>query len=58
MPWSALPSACANISLRCRRSGASWQTGAKLDFRGEHYQHTLMTPDVLPPSPTRTARRR
>ena len=30
----------------------SWQTGDKLDFRGEYYQHTLMTPMFSPgPSP-------
>lgn len=26
----------------------SWQTGSKLDFRGDHYQHTLMTPMFTP----------
>ncbi len=28
---------------------ASWQDGSRLDFRGEFYQHTLMTPMFSPP---------
>lgn len=30
----------------------SWATGERLDFRGEYYRHTLMTPTFVPP-PTR-----
>ena len=29
----------------------AWQNGTKLDFRGDHYQHTLMTP-MFSPEPT------
>jgi probable F420-dependent oxidoreductase len=29
----------------------SWRTGERLDFRGEHYQHTLMAP-LFNPGPT------
>lgn len=30
----------------------SWNTGARLDFRGDHYRHTLMTPTFSPgPNP-------
>ena len=27
---------------------SSWHAGAKLEFRGEHYRHTLMTPFFAP----------
>lgn len=27
-----------------------WQNGTKLDFQGEHYQFTLMTPNFTPPA--------
>jgi probable F420-dependent oxidoreductase len=27
---------------------ASWETGERLDFRGEFYRHTLMTPNFVP----------
>ncbi|MGN0102360.1 MAG: TIGR03617 family F420-dependent LLM class oxidoreductase [Dietzia sp.] len=28
---------------------SSWATGERLDFRGEYYRHTLMTPTFVPP---------
>lgn len=28
----------------------TWSTGERLDFRGEHYRHTLMTPTFVPPT--------
>src|SRR4029079_10446959 len=27
---------------------ASWSTGERLNFRGEYYRHTLMTPNFIP----------
>ncbi|AVZ40798.1 MULTISPECIES: TIGR03617 family F420-dependent LLM class oxidoreductase [unclassified Dietzia] len=31
---------------------ATWETGERLDFRGEYYRHTLMTPTFVPgPNP-------
>ena len=36
---------------------ASWQDGDKLDFRGDFYTHTLMTP-FFSPRPTSGVRRR
>ena len=35
----------------------SWTTGERLDFRGEYYRHTLMTPNFSP-GRIRTGRRR
>ena len=35
--------------LALRAIWASWQDGSRLDFRGEFYQHTLMTPMFSPP---------
>ena len=35
---------------------AAWNTGERLDFRGEYYRHTLMTPTFNPgPNPLRAA---
>ena len=49
--------ACANSSMRCRRSGAAWQDGTRLSFEGEFYTHTLMTP-MFTPEPLAAPRRR
>lgn len=35
--------------LAIRAIWAAWQGGTPLDFRGEHYSHTLMTPFFSPP---------
>ena len=35
--------------LALRAIWASWQDSSRLDFRGEFYQHTLMTPMFSPP---------
>ncbi len=48
MPWSAPAERMREYVLALRAIWASWQTGAKLDFRGEFYQHTLMTPMFSP----------
>ncbi len=52
MPWSAPAERMREYLAALQAIWASWQTGAKLDFRGEHYQHTLMTPMFCPePNP-------
>ena len=40
------------------RSGTAWETGEPLQFRGEFYTHTLMTPFFTPPEPTPASARR
>jgi len=51
MPWSA-PAARMREYLAAMQSiWQAWQNGTKLDFRGDHYQHTLMTP-MFSPEPT------
>ena len=49
-PWSAPAARMREFALAIRAIWASWYEGAKLDFRGEHYTHTLMTP-VFNPGP-------
>ena len=44
MPWSAPAARMREFVLALRAIWASWQTGADLDFRGDFYRHTLMTP--------------
>ena len=52
MPWSKPAARMREIVLALRAIFASWQTGAKLEFRGEHYRHSLMTPAFDPgPNP-------
>ena len=36
--------------LALRAIWRCWETGEKLNFRGEHYTFTLMTPNFVPPS--------
>jgi len=48
MPWSS-PAARMREYIRAMRAiWASWYEGERLDFRGEFYQHTLMTPMFTP----------
>ena len=47
MPWSHPAPACASSCWRCA-IWASWNDGTKLDFRGDFYTHTLMTPFFNP----------
>jgi probable F420-dependent oxidoreductase len=48
MPWSS-PAARMREYIRAMRAiWASWYDGERLDFRGEFYQHTLMTPMFTP----------
>jgi probable F420-dependent oxidoreductase len=52
MPWSAPAERMREYVAALQAIWDSWQTGERLDFRGEHYRHTLMTPLFSPgPSP-------
>ena len=45
---AARSSACASSCSRSARSGRRWHEGTPLDFHGEFYRHTLMTPFFNP----------
>jgi len=52
MPWSHPAARMRELVLAIRAIWACWNEGAPLDFRGEFYRHTLMTPFFNPgPSP-------
>ena len=52
MPWSHPAARMRELILAIRAIWACWNDGEKLDFRGEFYKHTLMTPFFDPgPSP-------
>ncbi|MGQ0823923.1 MAG: TIGR03617 family F420-dependent LLM class oxidoreductase [Actinomycetota bacterium] len=52
MPWSRPAARMRELVLAIRAIWASWHEGAPLDFRGDFYTHTLMTPFFNPgPSP-------
>jgi probable F420-dependent oxidoreductase len=52
MPWSDPAARMREFVLALRAIWSSWQDGERLDFRGEFYQHTLMTPMFSPgPNP-------
>lgn len=52
MPWSAPAARMREYLAAMQAIWHAWDTGTKLDFRGEHYQHTLMTPMFSPePNP-------
>jgi probable F420-dependent oxidoreductase len=44
MPWSQPAARMREFVLALRAIWDCWQHGTKLDFRGEFYSHTLMTP--------------
>jgi probable F420-dependent oxidoreductase len=44
MPWSHPAPRMRELILAMRAIWARWQDGTPLDFRGEFYTHTLMTP--------------
>ncbi len=44
MPWSHPAPRMRELIMAIRSIWATWDTGEKLDFRGEFYTHTLMTP--------------
>lgn len=48
MPWSSPAARMREFVLAMRAIWACWYEGKKLDFRGEFYQHTLMTPMFTP----------
>jgi probable F420-dependent oxidoreductase len=52
MPWSHPAPRMREMVLATRAIWDSWQNGTKLDFKGDFYTHTLMTPFFSPkPSP-------
>ena len=52
MPWSHPAARMREFVLAMRAVWSAWNTGEKLDFRGEFYTHTLMTPFFSPgPNP-------
>jgi probable F420-dependent oxidoreductase len=50
MPWSRPAARMREFIVALRAIWASWQDGTKLDFRGDFYSHTLMTP-MFDPGP-------
>ncbi len=57
MEWSKPAARMREMVLAIRAIWASWETGDKLDFRGDFYTHTLMTPFFDPgPNPYGNAR--
>jgi probable F420-dependent oxidoreductase len=48
VPWSAPAPRMREYVLALRAIWAAWKGDGKLDFRGEHYQFTLMTPNFVP----------
>jgi probable F420-dependent oxidoreductase len=52
MPWSHPVERMRELVLAIRAIWARWHEGTKLDFRGDFYRHTLMTPFFDPgPNP-------
>lgn len=49
MPWSRPAARMRELVLALRAIWDTWLTGTKLDFRGDFYTHTLMTPFFSPP---------
>ena len=48
--WTAPAPRLREYVQALRAIWTSWETGGKLDFRGEHYTFTLMPPYFMPPS--------
>ena len=48
MPWSAPAPRMREFILALRAIWRSWNDGERLNVRGEHYRHTLMTPFFSP----------
>jgi probable F420-dependent oxidoreductase len=48
MTWSRPAVRMRELILAMRAIWRSWENGEPLDFRGEFYQHTLMTPNFNP----------
>jgi probable F420-dependent oxidoreductase len=52
MPWSHPAARMRELILAVRAIWECWNEGTPLDFRGEFYRHTLMTPFFVPgPNP-------
>ncbi len=51
MPWSSPAARMRELVLAMHAIWARWNEGTPLDFRGDFYQHTLMTP-MFDPGPT------
>jgi probable F420-dependent oxidoreductase len=49
MPWSSPAARMRDYICALRAIWSSWRTGEKLDYSGDFYQHTLMTPFFAPP---------
>jgi probable F420-dependent oxidoreductase len=49
MPWSHPAARMREYVLALKAIWACWYEGKALDFRGEYYHHTLMTPMFTPP---------
>ena len=49
MPWSRPAARMRELVQAVRAIWDCWDRGEKLDFQGEFYQHTLMTPMFIPP---------
>jgi probable F420-dependent oxidoreductase len=50
MPWSSPAARMTEFVTAMRAIWHAWSTGEKLDFRGDFYTHTLMTPMFTPPA--------
>ncbi len=50
MPWSQPAARMRELILAIRAIWDAWLTGGRLDFRGDFYSHTLMTPFFAPNS--------
>jgi probable F420-dependent oxidoreductase len=50
MPWSKPAARMREMVQAIRAIWDNWDNGGKLDFEGEFYQHTLMTPMFVPPT--------
>jgi probable F420-dependent oxidoreductase len=48
VPWSAPAPRMKEYVQALKAIWACWKGDGKLDFRGEHYQFTLMTPNFIP----------
>ncbi len=48
MPWSSPAARMRELILAMRAIWKCWYEGEKLNFRGDHYTHTLMTPMFTP----------
>ncbi len=48
MPWGAPAAQMRELVLAMRAIWASWYAGEQLQFVGDHYRHTLMTPAFMP----------